>query len=118
MLLTRFLLLSFPPSTVRVQQPDSEAFKTFTFDSVYPPGTEQKFIFDDCTKPIIDSVLNGYNGTLFCYGQTGTGKCWGKDTPMLLYDGRTKFVQDIEAGDQVSHRMPRGIQSIRSTDGG
>jgi len=61
--------------SIRVQQPDSQDnFKTFTFDSVYPPGTTQKFIFDDCCKPIIDSVLNGYNGTLFCYGQTGTGK--------------------------------------------
>ena len=39
---------------------------------VYPPGTTQKFIFEDCTKPIIDSVLNGYNGTLFCYGSGGT----------------------------------------------
>lgn len=59
----------FSSPSVRVNKPDSENdFKTFTFDSVYPPGTEQKTIFDDCTKPIIDSVLNGYNGTLFCYG--------------------------------------------------
>lgn len=66
---------SFSPLAVRVQKPDVESeFKTFTFDSVYPPGTDQQFIFDDCTKPIIDSVLNGYNGTLFCYGQTGTGE--------------------------------------------
>jgi len=65
--------------SIRVMKPDchggSESeFKTFTFDSVYPPGSTQQLIFDECTRPIIDSVLNGYNGTLFCYGQTGTGK--------------------------------------------
>lgn len=61
--------------SVRVQRPDAEnEFKTFTFDNVYAPDTKQISIFNDIAKPIIDSVLNGYNGTLFCYGQTGTGK--------------------------------------------
>ncbi len=25
-------------------------------------------------KPILESVMEGYNGTIFAYGQTGTGK--------------------------------------------
>jgi hypothetical protein len=36
---------------------------------------------------------------LFC--TTLKGKCWGKDTKMLMYDGHTKLVQHIKAGDQV-----------------
>ena len=48
--------------------------KTFTFDSVFPPNTEQERIYKATAAPICDSVLEGYNGTIFAYGQTGTGK--------------------------------------------
>ena len=30
----------------------------------------------EVARPIIDGVLDGYNGTLFAYGQTGTGKTY------------------------------------------
>ncbi len=30
--------------------------------------------YQETASPIVDSVLEGYNGTIFCYGQTGTGK--------------------------------------------
>lgn len=30
---------------------------------------------------------------------TGGGKCLGKDTPILMYDGTVKPVQDVQAGD-------------------
>jgi len=48
--------------------------KNFTFDSVYPPNTEQHIIYKQSASYIVDSVLEGYNGTIFAYGQTGTGK--------------------------------------------
>jgi hypothetical protein len=35
---------------------------------------EQKQIYDICASGLVDSVLNGYNGTIFAYGQTGAGK--------------------------------------------
>ena len=31
-------------------------------------------MFETTAQPIVDSVLQGYNGTVFAYGQTGTGK--------------------------------------------
>ena len=52
----------------------AEPPKTFTFDSVYDWNSTQIGIFDDAAKPIVNSVLEGYNGTIFAYGQTGTGK--------------------------------------------
>ena len=48
--------------------------RTFTFDYTYGSDTTQHAIFAQTAQPIIDSVLEGYNGTIFCYGQTGTGK--------------------------------------------
>ena len=34
----------------------------------------QKDIYERCASNIIENVLEGYNGTIFAYGQTGTGK--------------------------------------------
>lgn len=35
--------------------------------------------------------------------RTGSGKCWGAGTKLMLFDGRSKCVEDIVAGDQVSN---------------
>merc|ERR1719271_297446 len=61
--------------------------KTFTFDSVFPPNTEQERIYKATAMPICDSVMEGYNGTIFAYGQTGTGKTFtmeGENDPPEL----------------------------------
>ena len=50
---------------------DSDGAKNFTFDAVFGPNVEQKFIYDTCAASVVESVLNGYNGTIFAYGQTG-----------------------------------------------
>ena len=57
-------------------QPDTEPPKIFTFDSVLSDTCTQKFLYDKCAAPIVHSVLQGYNGTVFAYGQTGAGKTW------------------------------------------
>lgn len=48
--------------------------KTFTFDNVFDWNSSQTAVYNETAKPIVDSVLEGYNGTVFAYGQTGTGK--------------------------------------------
>ncbi|DBA69276.1 hypothetical protein WJX79_007614 [Trebouxia sp. C0005] len=48
--------------------------KTFTFDNVFDWNSTQSDVYTETAKPIVDSVLEGYNGTVFAYGQTGTGK--------------------------------------------
>jgi kinesin family protein 3/17 len=52
----------------------SEQAKTFAFDNVYDWTASQEQIYKESAFPIVDSVLEGYNGTIFAYGQTGTGK--------------------------------------------
>eukprot|EP00284_Hemiselmis_tepida_P000280 CAMPEP_0174950646 /NCGR_PEP_ID=MMETSP1355-20121228/94441_1 /TAXON_ID=464990 /ORGANISM="Hemiselmis tepida, Strain CCMP443" /LENGTH=459 /DNA_ID=CAMNT_0016198277 /DNA_START=43 /DNA_END=1420 /DNA_ORIENTATION=- len=61
--------------TVRNPEADArEAPKPFTFDQVYDWNSQQAYLFETTAQPIVDSVLTGYNGTVFAYGQTGTGK--------------------------------------------
>lgn len=56
--------------------PISEPQKTFTFDAVYDSNSKQRDLYDESVRPLIDSVLAGFNGTIFAYGQTGTGKTY------------------------------------------
>jgi dynein heavy chain len=53
------------------------------------------------TNWIMDLLITHQKHVLLS-GATGTGKCWGKDTKMLMYDGSIKVVQELRPGDQVS----------------
>ncbi|CAL8388560.1 unnamed protein product [Gadus morhua 'NCC'] len=48
--------------------------KPYVFDRVLPPNTVQEQVYDTCAKQIVKDVLGGYNGTIFAYGQTSSGK--------------------------------------------
>ncbi|CAG0885983.1 unnamed protein product [Cyprideis torosa] len=48
--------------------------RTFTFDAVYGFDSKQQDMYDETFRPLVNSVLEGFNGTIFAYGQTGTGK--------------------------------------------
>ncbi|XP_060692391.1 kinesin-like protein KIF3B [Hemiscyllium ocellatum] len=50
--------------------------KTFTFDAVYDCNSKQVELYDETFRPLVESVLLGFNGTIFAYGQTGTGKTY------------------------------------------
>ncbi|XP_059837689.1 kinesin-like protein KIF3C isoform X2 [Hypanus sabinus] len=54
----------------------SEMPKSFTFDAVYDHSSKQSELYDETVRPLVDSVLQGFNGTVFAYGQTGTGKTY------------------------------------------
>lgn len=58
----------------RVRRPGTRDFKDFTFDSVYDENTIQANFYEQTGYPVVESVIDGYNGTIFAYGQTGTGK--------------------------------------------
>lgn len=52
----------------------SEKKEEFTFDSVFAPGTQEE-VFEDC-QDLVQSAVDGYNVTMFAYGQTGAGKTY------------------------------------------
>ncbi|KAJ4381784.1 Kinesin heavy chain [Didymella sp. IMI 355093] len=53
-----------------------EASGAFTFDRVFDMSSRQVDVFDYSIRPTVDDILNGYNGTVFAYGQTGAGKSY------------------------------------------
>ncbi|XP_074354143.1 kinesin-like protein KIN-5D [Apium graveolens] len=50
--------------------------KTFVFDKVFDSNCKQKDLYDQVVAPIVNEALEGYNCTIFAYGQTGTGKTY------------------------------------------
>ncbi|KAJ1829416.1 tubulin-dependent ATPase kip3 [Coemansia sp. RSA 2599] len=48
----------------------------FVFDRVYGEDSTQKDVYEGTTRGLLDSVMNGYNATVFAYGATGCGKTY------------------------------------------
>ncbi len=44
--------------------------KVFTFDHVLPPKITQQELYDTCVNNLVLNVFEGYNATVFAYGQT------------------------------------------------
>lgn len=62
---------------VDIRNPKAEATdppKQFTFDAAYDQESKQKDLYEETFAPLVNSVLQGFNGTIFAYGQTGAGK--------------------------------------------
>ncbi|KAL1245770.1 Osmotic avoidance abnormal protein [Trichinella spiralis] len=55
--------------------------KLFTFDGAYDMNATTENIYNDIVYPLVESVLEGYNGTVFAYGQTGSGKSFTMQGP-------------------------------------
>ena len=45
-------------------------------------------MFDSCTRDIVKSVVDGFNGTVMVYGQTGAGKTFTMSGSMQNYKYR------------------------------
>ncbi|KAA8518561.1 hypothetical protein F0562_016035 [Nyssa sinensis] len=50
--------------------------RVFTFDKVFGPSAQQRDLYEQAIIPIVNEVLEGFNCTIFAYGQTGTGKTY------------------------------------------
>ena len=56
---------------VNIQNPETpdEPPKPFTFDAAYDDKTQQKFFYEESCFSMVESCLEGFNATIFAYGQ-------------------------------------------------
>lgn len=73
--------------------------RDFLFDCIFDTSTTQDYVYDKIARPVVTDVLKGFNGTIFAYGQTGTGKTYTM--------GILEFVNNEHAGI-----IPRSIAQI------
>ena len=64
------------PSTV----PPRDQRHQFTFDRVFAPHAQQHDVYTSCVEPLLHRFLDGYNTTIFAYGQTSSGKSYSMGT--------------------------------------
>ena len=87
--------------------------KEFDFDVCVPAKFEHfiPFGFYEDLKVIVSSKAFF---PVFISGLSGNGKCLGRDTPVLMYDGTIKMVQDIVVGDVLmgDDSKPRNVLSL------
>ncbi|KAL6907643.1 hypothetical protein ACP4OV_002682 [Aristida adscensionis] len=80
-----------------------EADKTFTFDKVFGPKSQQREIYEHAVAPIVSDVLEGYNCTVFAFGQTGTGKTYTMEGEMRQKAGELPDTAGV---------IPRAVRHI------
>ena len=61
---------------VTIRSAASDQGTAFTFNAAFGPESEQQELYDGVAFGLVESVLEGYNGTIFAYGQTGCGKTY------------------------------------------
>lgn len=64
-------IAKFPPGT---EECLSLTGKLYVFDKIFKPNASQDKVYNEAAKAIVKDVLMGYNGTIFAYGQTSSGK--------------------------------------------
>ena len=74
------------PTSLQFNSSREKNVYRFNFDRIFPPSSTQEDIYSFGVKEIIDSVLNGYNGTVLAYGQTSSGKTYTMQGEMESYD--------------------------------
>uniref|UniRef100_A0A183BVI0 Kinesin-like protein n=1 Tax=Globodera pallida TaxID=36090 RepID=A0A183BVI0_GLOPA len=48
--------------------------RPYVYDHVFEPSSNQEMVYNGAARHIVRDVLSGYNGTIFAYGQTSSGK--------------------------------------------
>ncbi|CAF1410976.1 unnamed protein product [Adineta ricciae] len=72
--------------------------KIYVFDKVFRPDATQEKVYNEAAKEIVKDVLSGYNGTIFAYGQTSSGK--------------THTMEGVMGSDGQQGIIPRIVQDI------
>ncbi|KAI5674373.1 hypothetical protein M9H77_14737 [Catharanthus roseus] len=84
--------------------------RVFTFDKVFGPSAQQKDLYEQAVVPIVHEVLEGFNCTIFAYGQTGTGKTYTMEGECKRAKAGPKGELPPEAGV-----IPRAVKQIFDT---
>ena len=93
----------------------------FKYDKIFNSESQQSQIYENVGKRIVGDVMEGYNGTIFAYGQSGSGKTYtmyGPDIYDDIYKGIIpRIVEDIfnyveKADDNVDFQFKLSVLEI------
>ena len=100
---TKCVELEYNAGRVVITKPDEgpDSGKTFTFDGAFDTDSTQVDLYQVAGQPLVESVMDGYNGTIFAYGQTGCGKSFS--------------MMGVPTDPELMGIIPRAFQQIFDT---
>lgn len=97
---------------VNISNPEvpDEPAKPFTFDATYDDKTQQRVFYEESCFNMVENCLEGFNATIFAYGQTGCGKSWTMQGPNttdvelkgVIPNSFTHIFQSVAANKEVA----------------
>jgi superfamily II DNA or RNA helicase len=89
--------------------------------SMHKSENKRKHVYQEPSQLLMRNFIskNTIYDNILLYHNVGVGKCHAKDTPIIMYDGNIKKVQDIKIGDLImgDDSQPRKVLSLaRGTD--
>ena len=88
-------------STIKLNQ------KNWTYDYILTPETTQDQMYEKVAKKTILDFTDGYNGTIFAYGQSGSGKTYSMLGPDSIFSALSK-----SESNELYGITPRAIYQI------
>ena len=73
-------------ATIYYGERNTKSEKKWVYDYILPPDTTQEQMYDKVAKKTIVDFTDGYNGTIFAYGQSGSGKTYSMLGPDSVFE--------------------------------
>ncbi|KAL0425695.1 UNVERIFIED_CONTAM: Kinesin-like protein KIN-1 [Sesamum radiatum] len=98
---TESFIFKVENSFVAFVQDEKEEEIKFHFDRVFFQGSQQADIYEFLALPIVKGVVNGVNGAIITYGQTGAGKTYSMEGPGIT-----------ECNEEQKGLLPRVVDGL------
>nr|TKW09289.1 hypothetical protein SEVIR_6G084800v2 [Setaria viridis] len=87
----------------------------FSFDKVFYEDAQQSDVYNFLAVPIVSDAINGINGTIITYGQTGAGKTYSMEGPSILHcnEQKTGLVQRVVDELFICLRSSAGTWTVK-----
>jgi len=92
------------------EKPNTNLTKSYQFDRVFGPKSQQLDVYRAVVEPLIEQVMMGYNCTVFAYGQTGTGKTFTMEGGEMRNEAGISWDSDPTSGI-----IPRALAQMFDT---
>ncbi|SPJ08600.1 kinesin-5 [Plasmodium sp. DRC-Itaito] len=92
--------------------------KKYSFDYACDKDVDQKTLFNNYIYQIVDEVLEGFNCTLFCYGQTGTGKTYTMEGKILEHLKQYDNNKKVDLNESINSDMSYCYELCENEDTG
>ena len=94
-------------ATIYYGERNTKTEKKWAYDYILPPDTTQEQMYEKVAKKTIIDFTEGYNGTIFAYGQSGSGKTYSMLGPDSVFE-----TLESSAENELYGITPRAVYQI------